>query len=332
MDERRDEYGFCPKCGAVMQNGVCQSCGYGKRLSMPTNPVTSGEAYQNIPRKKKMSVSVRIAIVLGIILLILLAVFVGLTVRAVIEDKDDSSKLHIDEDFFDSFDSYDDNDDSSDWYDDYDYDTDSDDYVPSPDDDYYEEFVDATVSGLSYEIEWNSLSRYPDGDDRSEYYSVICPVVTGGDEELMNTVNGHIRDVVYKYEATYKDYEYGAHSTCYVAYMGEDKLSLVVQNELYASLDIVYALDAVTIDMTTGEVIPYADMVQVDEEMVKRFRSQDSVQNGTVAFVDSITDEELLDYISDDEKRVVFCTPVGTELGFNYDGGWVTVTLKDKAL
>ena len=31
MDEK-NEFGFCPKCGAVMQNGVCQSCGYGRRM------------------------------------------------------------------------------------------------------------------------------------------------------------------------------------------------------------------------------------------------------------------------------------------------------------
>jgi len=335
MDERRDEYGFCPKCGAVMQNGVCQSCGYGKRLSMPGsgNSTASGMPYQSAPRKKGMSVSVKIAIVLGIILAILLAVFAGLTIRAVIEDKDSSSKLHIDGDSFDDFDSYED-DGYGEWDDDYDYDYDSsfDEYVPSPDDAYYKEFADSTVQGLSYEIEWRYLSLYPDADDRSEYYSLACPAVRGGEEELMNRVNEHIQDVVCKYEAVYTDYEYGVTSTCYVTYMGEDKLSLAVKNELGTESEMRYEIDAVTIDMTTGEVIPYGDMVQADEELVKRFRSQDSVQNGTVEFVDGLTDEELLDYISDDEKRIVFLSPVGTELGFNYDGGWVTVTLKDQAL
>ena len=34
MSDSRD-YGFCPRCGALMQNGVCRSCGY-------TDPSASG--------------------------------------------------------------------------------------------------------------------------------------------------------------------------------------------------------------------------------------------------------------------------------------------------
>ena len=30
MSEKRD-FDFCPRCGALMQNGMCQSCGYGNQ-------------------------------------------------------------------------------------------------------------------------------------------------------------------------------------------------------------------------------------------------------------------------------------------------------------
>ena len=49
-------------------------------------------------------------------------------------------------------------------------------------------------------------------------------------------------------------------------------------------------------------------------------------------YEEGMSDEELLEILSDDEKRVVFLTPVGTEVGVNTDDGWVTVTFKENAL
>ena len=49
-------------------------------------------------------------------------------------------------------------------------------------------------------------------------------------------------------------------------------------------------------------------------------------------YEEGMSDEELLKILSDDEKRVVFLTPVGTEVGVNTDDGWVTVTFKENAL
>lgn len=324
MDERRDEYGFCPKCGAVMQNGVCTSCGRGKRTEASFD---AGGTRQGAPVRKKSSGN-KLVIVLVVVLLTLFAIFIGLTIRAVLAKKDSSSRIEIDGDDFGYYDDYD----YGSWYDDYDYDDDYEEYKPSPDDDYYEEFVDATVSGLSYEIEWNYISLYPDDEDASEYYSCTCPLILDGDEERMEKVNDVIRSVVCRHQEAYRDYAYGVESTAYVAYMGEDMLSLVVQNELYGRDDHEYSVSAVTVDMETGEVVPYEEMVQPDMELARRFREQDEYQNGGYDYRKGFTDEEILEYLQDEDSRVAFYTPVGLEVGFNYEDGWVTVTLKDKAL
>ena len=63
-----------------------------------------------------------------------------------------------------------------------------------------------------------------------------------------------------------------------------------------------------------------------------QFRARNTSQNGTVEFVDNLSDEELAEYLKDEENSVMFYTPVGLEIGFNYDGGWVTVTLKTDTL
>ena len=50
MSEKRD-FDFCPRCGALMQNGVCQSCGRG----MPRPPqMTDGYYTQNPPNQTQM--------------------------------------------------------------------------------------------------------------------------------------------------------------------------------------------------------------------------------------------------------------------------------------
>ena len=66
----------------------------------------------------------------------------------------------------------------------------------------------------------------------------------------------------------------------------------------------------------------------MDEELVWQFRSRNTYQNGKVEFVDGLSDEELMEYLKSGEDSVMFYTPVGLEIGFNYDGGGVTVTLK----
>lgn len=46
-----------------------------------------------------------------------------------------------------------------------------------------------------------------------------------------------------------------------------------------------------------------------------------------------MTDEQLQDFLSDSDTNIIFYTPVGLEIGFNYttssSSGWVTVTIKD---
>ncbi len=330
MEERRGDYGFCPRCGALMKDGVCQSCGYGKRFGGVDSTEYDFGEYEEPRKKKRRSGGSRIVLVLVILLTVLLAVFLVLAVTNYTNFKSRSSSLYIGDDIFGGFGD-----------DDYDYDYSYDEYVPSESDEYYEEIANAVASDLSYGIEWEYLSRYPDGDSWNNFYSVACPLVTGGDSEVRAKVNEKIREMLYQYEETYSSGEYasGVYSTGYVTYMTEERLSIVSQNECYTE-DYTYSLytvSAVTFDMGTGEVIPYSEMVEVDEDLVKKFRSQDSKQNDAVEFVEDATDEELIEYLTDDDRRVVFLTPVGTELGFNYvdvDGwsGWVTVTLKENAL
>ena len=50
-------------------------------------------------------------------------------------------------------------------------------------------------------------------------------------------------------------------------------------------------------------------------------------------YLDELTDEELAAYLQDGSSMIAYYTPLGMEIGLNYETagttGWVTVTYKD---
>ena len=119
--------------------------------------------------------------------------------------------------------------------------------------------------------------------------------------------------------------------------MDETRISIVFQHSLYEDNGTRPRISALTFDLETGEEMKPEQMTEISEELVMRFRAQNTVQNGAVEFVDNASDEELLALLSDPDAAVYFYSPVGLEAGFNYESdeygsGWVSVTLKDQAL
>lgn len=325
MEERR-EFGFCPKCGALMQDGVCQSCGYGSRGAAFRRDMAGHSASDNRTetpaQKKKMSSGVKI--IIGIVAVILVLVILLAALFAYLaadtgagwQGRPDTGFRYPDynDGYYDDYDSYG-------GY-----------YVPDKKDEYYEEITDATVQNLSYQVLWQSTSVYPDDAGTSVGYTCICPVLTGEDKEKLNAVNERIQEMVCEYQDSYLDYDNGVESYGYVTYMDEEICSIVVEHSLRENYNTVPYVRALTFHMDTGEVMEHSEMTTVDETLIRRFRSMDSYQNGTVDFVSDSSDEELQAYLEDEKDSVMFYTPVGLEVGFNYDGGWVTVTIKDQAL
>lgn len=313
-------YDFCPKCGALMQDGVCQSCGHG-RVKIQWKPEDGG-SFAEAPRKKKRSQKGLLIFLVCFILVVILfctAAFWGvmrfsesLEAEAVPEYESDEYVYNMP--YADS------------WNDDAGY------YVPDEDDEYYVEITDATRLDLSYQIIWKSVSIHADDPNDGRMFDCIYPALSGENAFDYTWINRQIEDMVCAYENVYRDYEYGVMSYAYVTYMDEEKISVAVQHTLDDTENYAALLDAMTFRLNTGKEIPKSEMHVVDDELVRFFRARDTQQNGTVDFVENATDEELKSYLSNPEKNVIFYTPVGLEIGFNYDSGWVTVTLKNDTL
>lgn len=342
MSENKD-FGFCPRCGALMQNGVCRSCGYtdhraSAHSQTQENSGTAGaygqsgqSQWQPYPgmqpgRKKngKKGWVIALAVIGALILLfllILVAVFFFSSVGRAVNSGNSRDDSYYD-DYYDG-----------DYYGDFGYDSGY--YVPSEDDPYYREIVDSTRTDLDYGISWIVESVTPDNEeDYCTYYSTY-PILEGDAD--YSAVNDEITRAALEYRDTYREYTGGTSTLGYVTYMDEETISIVFQHSLYEDRGTLPRVSALTFDLATGELIEPREMTEIDEELAMRFRAQNQTQNGTVDYLDSLSDEELLSILRDPDQSFYFYSPVGLEAGFNYESegyssGWVSVTLKDQAL
>lgn len=211
------------------------------------------------------------------------------------------------------------------------------DYEPSPTDEYYREITDSLRGDLAYGIEWAESDLSRKQEDASFY--ALYPQLTG---DIAN--REELNQAIEEAALAYQDYcqfaiEIAGFSTChvqifgYVTYMSEDVISIVFDERVYLNETKMPGLYAMNIDVKTGTVLENQEMINYTKALTQKFCSQNSVQNGDKMDLAEWPDE-LIGQLLSSETGVVFYTPVGLEVGFNYNGvngrnGWVTVTVKD---
>lgn len=328
------------------------------------NPPYNNNQYgpYDVPSQKK-STGLIIGIIVAVAVLFLIA-FCALIYRAVslqskgdsrvresrddyrFDDDDDDwgvNRYQRDRDRDRDEDDYDPDDD----YDDYDYDYDYDDWYDDWDDDYYYDdseyydFHDDVKYNLSYSIDFDYYNYETDNDN--VYIYVDYPVIEGDDVPNLDKLNDAIwAEVQYftdYYEDEYEDYMtdeddyFFAYAEGYVTYMDEEKLSVVFQEEIASSYyDYAYVY-CINIDMEHGVILDNENMLSIDDDFSADFRARSEVQNpNSKTYLSYMTDKEMTRYFNSSDI-IVFYTPMGMEIGFNYDTdyshGWVTVTYKE---
>ncbi len=354
MSENRD-FGFCPRCGALMQSGICQSCGYENRGQAPSPSQNPGwsqgvqgfqqtqnrqgypgypQVYVGPPREKGNKKGMWFALAAAVVLILGMIFAITFYIHSIFKmgmeisesepgfrDESNSGNDYFGDDY-----GYDDD------YD-YDYDDDYGYYEPDENDPYYETITDATRTDLAYGIDWITESIDPDdSEDYCTFYCIYPMLRDFEDEHKYDSANAAIREMAQSYRASYREYSGGCSTYSYVTYMDEEKVSVAFQHDLYVEGGKIPKVNAVNFRVETGEVIGYEEMAELDQDLAIRFRAQDKTQNDGVEYVQDLTDEELLEILGDPQAAVMFYTPVGLEIGFNYEDGWVTVTFKERAL
>ena len=317
--------GFCPKCGAVIHDGKCASCGYS------TGKFSGNMSSETVPASQMKKSGSKAAVVSVLIVIIIFIILMSMGIFMIISQvKDAFGDLTgmvsvLPESDFEYDWNWDDGWNEDDWDEDYTYEE----YVPSPSDDFYEEFVSTTVRGLSYDIAWNNTYIYTDDDQSYAHFSYEYPMVIGTEKPFAANINAAIYEQAMSFEPVAIENENWGYLDCYVTYMSEELLSVLFSYCSNTDRSSDYRIAALNFDMTTGEMIPMEVMLPT-YDFVITFRSNCEKQNGySYSYeLQEMTDEEIMNAITNPETGVAFYTPVGLELGFNYPDGWITVTMK----
>ncbi|NLL76958.1 MAG: hypothetical protein GX235_06895 [Clostridiales bacterium] len=197
---------------------------------------------------------------------------------------------------------------------------------------YYTELKDSIRTDLDYFIEWKNY-EYEENDGKITI-EIDYPVI-GGDAPNKDILNEIIVDeIVYfqEYFEAYSEYMltdeiFNVYSEGYVTYMDEGVMSVVFCEQINTDYWQDYGLYCINIDMTNGVVINNSSILRIDDAFVQDFKEKSGAQNGND--LDKMTDQQIMYYLTDEKTSIIFYTPVGMEVGMNFDEGFLTVTYQD---
>ena len=211
-------------------------------------------------------------------------------------------------------------------------------YKPSSSDDFYLEIVDAVNENLSYQVVWEEFDVANEEEQISS--CGVYPQLTG-DVPNLDALNKWIEEEVLYYKNALEEYgmqpDHASVSTetaCYITYMDENIISIVLQERVIMDGYSAPEIHAINIDVKNGVLLENSELLEYSLQLAQRVKKQNLYQNSGAEYISDLDDETVLELLAGYEG-VIFYTPVGIEIGFNYelDGyvGWVTVTLKDYA-
>lgn len=201
----------------------------------------------------------------------------------------------------------------------------------------YYEFHDAIRKDLSYQVKLEKFADFADGSTNAmaggEYAVVTCE--DKDKEKRINKALYQEIDEVYDYVARTgqeidDDQFFLFEVDSYVTYMDEDVLSVAYVEYGYLDDDTYESyVISVNLDMESGLAMTNSQILNIDDDFSIEFRERTIEQNGENDSLDYYTDQEITEMLNDDDYLIIFYTPLGIEVGFNYYYGWVTVTYTD---
>ena len=202
---------------------------------------------------------------------------------------------------------------------------------------YYKELKDASRADLDYSVSWQDYSY--ETDYENVYIIASYPKLVGENIPNLDHINDYIFEEVEFWADSFEEYvdegyfgeddEFLFYATAYVTYMDEEKISIVYSEYGEADGSTMYYLYSINVDVQNGVVLDNASIIDMDDEFAVEFRERNREQNSAGGYIDELSDQEIEEYLNSPTMGVVFYTPLGLEVGVNFDYGWYTVTYRD---
>ena len=213
------------------------------------------------------------------------------------------------------------------------------DFLNGDSDEEYYDFEQDIRDDLSYEVELEEFDKedYDCPEGTEARLAITYPVVTG-DIPNVEEINRKLYEEVTaadEYIIAVADlmedgdsFEY--QSECYVTYMDEDILSVAFQERGILNDSMIGAvIVSMNFDLQTGLPVGNTGILDIDDEFAIDFRKRCEEQNGEINGLNYYSDQQIREYLTNENSLIIFYTPLGMEVGINYDDGWATVTYKD---
>ena len=118
--------------------------------------------------------------------------------------------------------------------------------------------------------------------------------------------------------------------TGYVTYMTDEFLSIIYVEYGFLNEEFLESyVVSLNFDVQTGMLLNNTDLLNINDDFSIDFRERCERQNGEIDEFYYMSDQEITSYLMSNDYLIIFYTPMGMEIGFNYYDGWVTVTYKD---
>ena len=209
---------------------------------------------------------------------------------------------------------------------------------------YYENFEDSIDTNVSYKIH----REFEDITDRKAGVCLRCSYIRlEGDIPNLSDINDKLKEYGRYYLTYYEenekdlkqilkqndDYLYYGTSKSIVPFNDADNISIIIQDDIRLAMDSVIHLSCVNINLTTGTILDNNSILNLPDDFGAYFRERSTKQNGNSPGVDEFSDENILHMLKDAEDQIIFFTPVGLEVGYEYQSysshGWITISLRD---
>lgn len=214
--------------------------------------------------------------------------------------------------------------------------------------DYLEEFGSCLDESVSYGVDWDFDHRTVSNGNVSwtvDFYQLSGEIPNLEEINRRLYAMGTYGRDFYLTAYDVNDYfngQYSAKSNTYITYNDETFLSAITVTsiEVLPTVGVnmgLYFVSSFNVDLTTGKIYENSELFCPNDSFVERMKSQSLLQNGEDALLADVDDFWYLSYLASDEYNIVFFSPKGLEVGFNYDAagdnvsfvGYLTITLNE---
>lgn len=209
----------------------------------------------------------------------------------------------------------------------YEYDLDS-------NNDYVIEFEENINYNVDYSVDWDF---YSDTSVNGYAYLTDSYYILSGDIPNIDYLNNQIylmcTDINEQYRSLFDDLTYqinmSLNGTAYVTYNDNNMISIIsIQQYSAEGNNFFVELRSMNIDLDKGEVINHYDLFHPDKGFTTRFREQSLIQNGDVDTLNALTEEDLINLLTNEATCICFFTDKGLEVGI-INQGYLTITIND---